>query len=254
MKATGSVYAALDKSTLEVTRDLRMLKVVLLSIGLLSIGGCLAPPASCQLSPDFSSGMDAAGTYHGTDIDSVDMRTGRLQLHIPLLTDHSQRGALNFSYSVVFSGGGNWTPYCDPQGDPCYWIAPDTFTLGPAPIMDQGLGYPGFHYEPCGLLFDSSGGEHVFSTPNPGSHYPCGGSSSTYPTLESVDGTGIQYSGWLANAPVVTNNRGIQFNYSANSWSTTTPNFWVEDPNGNEMTITGSGAELDFGTMKVPPF
>ena len=57
------------------------------------------------------------------NIDNVNMANLRLSLHIPLLVDHSQRGKLNFSYSLSFSGT-SWYGLCTSGMYPTCWWKP----------------------------------------------------------------------------------------------------------------------------------
>jgi hypothetical protein len=50
----------------------------------LTIALLCMPPAFCQESPDISLGVNPYVTFQGGQIDSVNMITGRLSLHIPL--------------------------------------------------------------------------------------------------------------------------------------------------------------------------
>lgn len=46
-------------------------------------------PLLAQDQPDVSAGMNPISIYHGTDFDFVDLVTGRVSIHIPLVIDHS---------------------------------------------------------------------------------------------------------------------------------------------------------------------
>lgn len=90
--------------------------------------------------PDVAMGMNPQATYHGGDFDFVDMTTGRLNLHIPLVEDHSQRGKLNFTYSLTYSSTGSWTGI---QSGNFFYIEPPKYGLGgPAFVLDGQLSAP----------------------------------------------------------------------------------------------------------------
>src|SRR5438445_10286126 len=94
--------------------------------------------AFSQDAPDVAMGINPQATYHGGDFDFVDMATGRLNLHIPLVEDHSQRGKLNFTYSLTYSSPGSWTEVLRTNA---WWIQPPKYGLsGPAFGMDNTLG------------------------------------------------------------------------------------------------------------------
>jgi hypothetical protein len=50
-----------------------------------------------------AAGLNPYGIYQAGEIDQVGLSSHRLNLHIPLLVDHSQRGNLNFTYSLTYS-------------------------------------------------------------------------------------------------------------------------------------------------------
>jgi hypothetical protein len=89
-------------------------------------------PAFAQDPPDVAMGMSPSATYHSGDFDFVDMATGRLNLRIPLVVDHSQRGKLNFTYSVTFSSTGEWSR--DSRGR----IQPPTYGVSSAALVTEG--------------------------------------------------------------------------------------------------------------------
>lgn len=92
-----------------------------------------ASPSRAQDPPDIAQGANPQGTYNTTDFDAVDLVTGRLNIHIPLVVDSSQRGLLNFTYSVSGTGNGTFLGTCG--GDPgegaydCYWSTPSSGAL-----------------------------------------------------------------------------------------------------------------------------
>ena len=83
-------------------------------------------------------GINPQATYHGGDFDFVDMSTGRLNLHIPLVVDHSQRGKLNFTYSLTYSSTGNWPITYSSRGNQ---VRPPKYGVSsPVPVTDGSLG------------------------------------------------------------------------------------------------------------------
>src|ERR1017187_141052 len=103
---------------------LKFSSVIVLAV-LLSI----APRLSAQDPPNIALGLNSQATYYGGDVDSVDMTTGRLNLHIPLYVDHSQRGDLNFSYDVYYASPGVWNQICSKTF--CHWSRGVYGILGP---------------------------------------------------------------------------------------------------------------------------
>jgi RHS repeat-associated protein len=194
--------------------------------------------------PDFAMGTNPNSTYHGSDIDVVDMATGRLNLHIPLLVDHSQRGNLNFTYSLYFSSS-SYYYVCTSEWDTyCFWKRAAPYRIA--------AGWPGLIFGADGVL---SLGSQSYYDPDSGYTYNDDealeangavhhlGTTATdqngNPTMwESVDGTGIQLSGvGLASKDGILST-GQTVNNGLSSWT-------IEDPNGNEMGFSepssGSG-------------
>jgi hypothetical protein len=171
--------------------------------------------------------MSPQATYHGGDFDFVDMATGRLNLHIPLVVDHSQRGKLNFTNSLTYTSTGTWGYAVRSLG---WWIEPPKYGVGSIVLSDgslSGLMKQFWHDSDYGVSASTwslyEGGWGV------GTLHPLGwisGSPSCDNTMESVDGSGIRAS--CVSTPTViwtvTDKKGIQ--YSPNR----------VDANGNTMT------------------
>jgi hypothetical protein len=179
-------------------------------------------PAFAQDPPDVAMGMSPSATYHGGDFDSVDMATGRLNLNIPLVVDHSQRGKLNFTHSTTYTSTGAWSALL--FGRASYLIEPPKYGVaGPAYDTDGWLGYnlTSDHYT------DDAGDKYTAWSIYEGAGYGVGpkhplGSTSNNTKMESIDGSGILISGTTAISK-----EGIQY-----PLSTPAP---VVDPNGNEI-------------------
>src|SRR5882672_3133353 len=90
--------------------------------------------AFAQDPPEVAMGMSPSATYHGGDSDFVDTATGRLHLHIPLVVDHSQRGNLNFTYSVDYTSTGTWVDVL-----PSNLIQPPKFGVSSPALLTNGL-------------------------------------------------------------------------------------------------------------------
>ena len=175
-------------------------------------------PAWSQTPPEFAQGANPAATYFTTNFDNVDMSTGRLLMQIPLLVDKSQRGRLNFSYSLTYSMP-EWVPYTDSEGDVWWALSQSGFNLGPYPALDGALGTTGWNGSFIGTS-EANGADHpdVWL----GDHF------------ESVDGSGIRASYPSPPSPFTAINKdGIRFVSGGN------PSY-IEDANGNVMTSSTS--------------
>ena len=213
------------------------LYAVLPLFGLLSLCGVRA---FAQDPPDYSMGMDPNATYHGANIDNVNMANLRLSLHIPLLVDHSQRGKLNFSYSLSFTGT-SWYGGCTSGMFPtCRWgpALPAHVAFPPGVIfgMDGGLDFGGECYQDPDTSNTYCANEAL--EPNGAVHHLGTTNADIYgDTLnaESVDGSGIKLNVTYDPTYTVTliNKDGVLFLPSSSNA--------ILDPNGNALTFQTSG-------------
>jgi RHS repeat-associated protein len=185
-------------------------------------------PAVSQDAPGNEQGIFPSRTYHGTDLETVNVATGRAVVHIPLLEDHSQRGQLNFTYSLSLTTSGNWS-WKNFAGY-TKWQLPKT-RLGMSFVMD---GWPSLVYRDSYTDPDFGYKNYAwFVEEASGAKHPLGGSPACCTSMETIDGSGFKYTTDSAR----TNRQGIRF--YGNS---------IEDPNGNELT------NVVTTTMGVPTF
>jgi YD repeat-containing protein len=213
---------------------------------LVAVSSFCATRALAQDPPDIAMGLNPNSTYHGSDIDSVDMASGRLNVQIPLLIDHSQRGDLNFTYSLYFTSS-SWYWSCSSEWDDNCWWMPAAPASGPGALQGVVFGADGFLYPGGEGYFDPNTCDTNWVDEavedNGAAHHL--GTLTTYEdeplTEESVDGSGIlsAYSDDFS-AQTLTNKNGIQFGPA--SWTNNyyTLNSVIEDPNGNQITFTQS--------------
>ena len=189
-------------------------------------------PGHAQEGPGDEQGILPSRTYHGTNLEEVNVGNGRVVLHIPLLEDHSQRGQLNFTYSLSLTSSGNWF-YKQFTGF-SQWQLPKT-PLGVQFIMDgrpQGIGSTIFHdtstgvENSAGFVIDADGAKHSLAKSITGSTF-----------TETFDGSGLQSSLDSSGTSTITNRKGVSFHLGTT--------LLVEDSNGNQMTRNPSGALTD---------
>jgi RHS repeat-associated protein len=189
--------------------------------------------AAAQDPPDVAAGVGPTSTYHSGDFDFVDMASARLNLHIPLFVDHSQRGELNFTYSLYFSST-SWYNTCgwpNNSYEYCYY--------NPALPSDQYF-TPGVFFGMDGRL--SAGGSCIqdqntgdndcvdAAAEDDGTVHPMG--TLTYDqyytpiTEESIDGSGIR-----GDSYGYTNKDGVHFVDNGTAGAS------ITDANGNEITF-----------------
>jgi hypothetical protein len=224
-------------------RSLSLVLAMLLSLGVAMVA---ATQAFGQDPPSVAMGMSPQATYHSGDFDFVDMSTGRLNLHIPLVADHSQRGNLNFTYSLTYTSTGAWNQVSKPPHG-FFFIEPPKYGVSsPAIVNDSalsGMTSQVYHDQSNGYFAEAwsvfEGGWGI------GRQHPLG---TTPGGFKSIDGSGISASIYLncqGDAYVSTNRKGIQFLDNTSGTCTLPHTAWIEDANGNQTAL---GADNSFPT------
>jgi len=77
----------------------RRLHTAIVVIALLNVFTIFQKTAAAQASNE--AGIKLYGSYHGSDIDSVSLTSGHIELHLPLL-DYPQRGSLGLNFIVRY--------------------------------------------------------------------------------------------------------------------------------------------------------
>jgi RHS repeat-associated protein len=186
--------------------------------------------------PDASQGLNPESTYHGSDIDFVDMVTGRLNLHIPLVVDRSQRGNLNFTYSLYFSGQTWFDNYvCNRAGCTSSWKLIKGTNEGLVFGIDGHINE--LNNKHCTVQTCGFSATAVNSSADDGSVHPLGTISGG---AESLDGSGIREFVNSAGIAVLINGNGIQTSQPSYNATTGAYTKLIEDPNGNEITSSGN--------------
>ncbi|HSY91514.1 MAG TPA: RHS repeat-associated core domain-containing protein [Candidatus Binatus sp.] len=115
--------------------------------GLFIIGVlALAPPAFAQQPDNEQQGLTFYGSYEGGNVDTVNVKNGKVTLHIPLVS-YPQRGNLKLSFSLVENNIGYYYTgkFCDAQTGSCTEAFNRAFPdgspdgIGPVLVMDQDL-------------------------------------------------------------------------------------------------------------------
>jgi len=204
-----------------------------------------AVPAFSQDPPNVAMGMSPQATYHSGDFDFVDVATGRLNLKIPLVVDHSQRGKLSFPYSLTYSSSGVWYEVCRLIYHGCRMeIDPPQYGLS-GPMISfgalSGMTKQTFTNDSNGYLYEAwSVYEDGFGV---GLSHPLG---TTTGGMESIDGSGI-FASYVLNCQggtyTTTNRGGTQFLDNTSGTCSSPSTSWIEDANGN---IAALGANNSF--------
>lgn len=201
--------------------------MLLSALPLLVLLTVVAVPAFSQDPPSVAMGINPQGTYHSGDFDFVDMASGRLNLHIPVIVDHSQRGKLNFTYSVVYTSTGAWNEVCGVTT--CSLHPPQKYGISGPGIAADGL--PVDHYTERVPVQDPLGNTHFYYETyvyddggyGIGPAHPYAGSAN-----ETLDGSGIR-----GNSIGYADREGVNVALGG----LTDPNgIFTEDANGNEIT------------------
>ena len=183
-------------------------------------------------------GIKPYGAYHGGNIDTISMANGNLTLNIPLISYPQRGGKLHVGFSLVYHNPVyvlNWN--LGPGGR----CALQCFTWGLAYKSGQGSGgtsgtgwygalaitpdFPAFNYWEPGYgiavpnsVWEPDGAVHQLSA--------IGSSAS-----RSIDTTGYVYSGTM-----LTDRKGTQYTYAANSSGIPIALTQIRDSNGNYIT------------------
>lgn len=214
-----------------------------------------AASAYCQNNddPTMDVGFKPYGSYHGGDIDSVNLSNGFLNLHIPLV-EYPQRGALNYSAQIIYNNHRGWSviPDCINENT-CHpvWAwkgggvtldtdSPDFFTAGPGPYVKSSkfIVYTGT---------TADGASHQMAITPAGS-------------AESIDGSGLWQNGSVfgASGGIARNKSGMvndginleDSNGNILSFPTTVPS--MTDTMGRAIPIAFSPGATDFSGCTGP--
>lgn len=207
-------------------------------------------PGLTQTNFDEQQGLKPYDSWHGGDLDSVSLTSGALALHIPLLS-YPQRGSLDLSFSLTFSGK-DWTVYshCSQNGhggQDCTnkWVPVPRSGAKVATLTSLTTVTGAYISSSTDWLLehpvDSSQPQYFASVVSPdGNVHQFGSAFSaiTFP-MRSLDASGLMH---LDGSTVVLPN-GTRLAY------TTTPPIngsgvqpaTVTDANGNQITMNASG-------------
>lgn len=195
-----------------------------------------AMPAFSQDPPDFAVGATPSTVYNVGNIDGVDMISGRLNVHIPMLVDSSQRGNLNFTYEVYNISSAFWYVNCTDPGHlaGCLWHLGKSTGRGLA-FAANGAIYGGSESERL-CCFGNAGNYATFYVSEAvDSSGPVHQLGTTSFGAESIDGSGIRSGVDSNNLPFFTRNDGVQFHLTG---SAAPYGSIVEDANGNQLTTS----------------
>ncbi|HEY3769226.1 MAG TPA: hypothetical protein VGN44_11180, partial [Candidatus Angelobacter sp.] len=99
---------------------------------------------NAQASPDLENGFKNYGSYHGSDVDTVNLMNGNLMVHIPMPWTYPQRGGDIDPKNLLTMSSKTWQPRCvpmDPNPAVCFWTAGGTFVSQMVSLAGSGLGF-----------------------------------------------------------------------------------------------------------------
>jgi RHS repeat-associated protein len=207
-----------------------LLLVVLAVLFLLS----MVSPCTAQApyDPVLDQGIMPFQAYDGGNFDSVNLATGTLTLHIPLVSFPQRGGKLRADFKISYNSPSFGSVTCTYEDYGCRWnvsayptpvsIVADTFVSVGAKIAYS-----------CGTNCNAT--YSTFSESD-GSTHPGGWTNATTAQARSLDGSG--FLGTVASTPfnTVVDRRGVTYYCPLNSNFTSNPCV-ATDPNGNQMTF-----------------
>ncbi len=236
----------------------------------------VAIPAHAQTLPpptsDDQLGLQPYQSYHGGDIDVINLSSGTLNLNLPFLS-YPQRGELHFGFNLFYNDQSQHiTQYCPPKLNcTLYWGL--TLTNSPLPVersdvyvglaqqievvgtnVPETIGSSTYYYGNFALQ-TADGSKHPLA--NLGTMTRTGSAPAFYEQYsgpwESLDATGWRVPGTLsssaspytvANPPAIGPD-GVYYS---------TATAFEEDPNGNMITVNaGTGTVTDSLGRQIPP-
>ncbi len=231
--------------------------LMLLGISSTSVHGQTLPPTTS----DDQQGMQPYQSYHGGDIDSINLSTGMLNLDVPFLS-YPQRGSLHLSFNLYYNDSPQHLKQICPQQGTCVWEwegsnypnvawAQDVTVSGTnmAVVYNKGKSDQYTKYSANWTLATADGSKHIIA--NQGTltiinQNPLVFTQGSGP-WETLDATG-----WRVNGPLTS---------SSGPTVSGTPTAIIgpdgmdylaqEDPNGNKITV-GSTSLTDSLNRPIP--
>ncbi len=185
--------------------------------------------AIAQTTPDVEQGVKPYGSYHGGDIDSVNLSNGNLILHVPLLSYPQRGGQLPFTFYIQYNNKGYRAVPNDPQhpNEGRHWVLQWSGVVV-APDHAVSFQYQKFQ----GILSGNTYTVYLCTiTTVDGSQHQltdCQDSSA-----RTIDTTGI-VGGMVGSTPSMVDRKGIS--QTLNGATTN-----ITDTNGNYISVTSSG-------------
>src|SRR6185437_15133575 len=203
--------------------------------------------------PNLEVGYTLFGSFHGSDIDQVNLNNGKLEMRIPLLSYPQRGGKLHVGFSIHYSSPVyTETKNCYPIGAGGTNVCADIWDWSNPPRVEV---VPDFGMSVGGAVITKYGGQLVTSTVTTfdGSVHQMGNLDNSFnqtngyrPSLwESSDGSKIRLQEFADQTLVITDSDGTRYPGSGQS---------MEDSNGNQVTWGANGYVDTVGrSIPLPP-
>ncbi len=185
-------------------------------------------------------------SYQGADIDSVNLATGNLSLHIPLISYPQRGGKLHLDYFIAYSSGA-LVQFKAPDNGPADWQSAAGPYAALTAISIVNKNFPGVAFVTTQTGTDTSISQ-AFISEGDGTKHPAGFINSNQ--VRSLDSSGFLATVPTSGGQVIVDGDGIT--------TTSVPNTNIStaaDPNGNEMTYSAAGSFVgitDTMGRKIP--
>src|SRR5258708_3624590 len=212
----------------------------------------LVPCAVAQNTPDDLAGIREGSPYNVSDFDAVNVATGSLTLHIPLLS-YPQRGALKVEYELLYNGQmTQQQTSCDERQGTCN---PPLFSwsLLPRGVYANEVNQPNVNSKLIRFIWpnvttynysayirtvrEADGATHILGNMGTNALPPGGGLIIESGPWRALDGTGWEL---LTDGITLISSAGVRFAGGGT------------DTNGNQIQYTTSGITDTLG-RQLPP-
>ncbi|MGA9669745.1 MAG: hypothetical protein WBQ94_11075 [Terracidiphilus sp.] len=205
---------------------------------------------------DLASGLQPFQSYHGGDIDEINLSNGDLHVHIPLVSYPQRGGKLKLDFALEYNGKPFSVVKDCSGGPPCvyFWETPNELNTTPFPLSDWyiadegGVGIDRYNEsithggisQPFTLI--------QWQTPDAAVHPGALVSLANQSGQVSLDGTGfftgVDYSNNCLSHCYTVDSSGTVYRPSSS--------ILREDSNGNNIVVNGSGGYVDTIGRTIP--
>jgi RHS repeat-associated protein len=219
---------------------------------------CATPLAFSQTAYPYDPILDVGNhplqSYHGAEIDSVNLATGNLSLHIPLISYPQRGGRFHLDYSIGYSSGA-LIQFHAPYNGPWDWQSPYLGSVGYyAPKTFNTIAIVNNNFPATEYIHTQTGTNTFYQQ-----EFVYEGDGAVHPLgfLSSTQARSLDSSGFLVNFPtggdvVILDPDGITTTYVPSSNTIV-----ATDPNGNQMTAFTAGSFVgieDTMGRKIPSY